>query len=368
MRTVVIGGSGNFGARICRALAEDSGIEVIAAARNPDRRRRGAPPDALVEQAQLDLGSADFSAGLRKLAPDIVIHCAGPFQGQDYRVAQAAISVGAHYLDLADGREFVARFAEHNDAAARAAKVSAISGASTLPALSSAVIDSMARRLYKVDEIQIAIAPGQRTPRGAAALAAVLSYAGKPFKWLSSGAWTDAWGWQELRRMHFAGLGARWGAACDVPDLALFPEWYPGVKTVEFRAALELSIEQMALWLASWLRRSGVPLPIERWARPLDALASLLGGFGSERGGMLVSFLGSRAGGNGVRVEWHLTADANHGPEIPCMGAVLLARKLARGEILPRGAFPCLGFLKLEEFEREFAKWRISTVLREGNA
>jgi len=368
MRTVVLGGYGNFGARICRALAGDDLIQVIAAGRNPEQHFRNAPMDARIARARLDLNSVGFSAQLRRLAPDVVIHCAGPFQRQDYRVAQAAIAAGAHYLDLADGRQFVARFAEHNDAAARAAKVSAISGASTLPALSSAVIDSMAGRLYKVDEIQIAIARGQRAPRGKATIASVLSCAGRPFKWLSGGVWTEAWGWQELRRLRFAGLGARWGAACDVPDLELLPEWYPGVKTVEFRAALELSSEQLALWFAALLRRRGLPLPIERWARPLDMLAHLLGVFGGERSAMLVTFLGSRAGGAGVRVEWHLTADANHGPEIPCMAAILLARKLARVDSLPRGAFPCLGFLTLAEFEQEFAKWRIRTVLREGDA
>jgi uncharacterized protein YbjT (DUF2867 family) len=367
MRIVVLGGTGNFGSRICRALADDSEMEVIAAARHPDRTPKPFQ-DLRIRQVALDLASADFSAALRRLAPGIVIHCAGPFQKQDYRVARAAIAAGAHYLDLSDGREFVARFAEHNDAAAREAKVCAISGASTLPALSSAVIDSMARRLYKVDEIQVAIAPGQRAPRGAATVAAVLGYAGRPFRWLSGGVWTDVWGWQELRRVRFEGLGARWGAACDVPDLELFPQWYPGVKTVEFRAALELTLEQIALWIVAGLRRGGMPVPIERWGRALDFMATLFGGFGSERGGMLVSFLGSRAGGSRVRVEWHLTADANHGPEIPCMGAILLARKLARGETLPRGAFPCLGFLKLEEFESEFAKWKISTVLKEGNA
>jgi len=42
-----------------------------------------------------------------------VIHCAGPFQSQDYRVALAAMAAGAHYLDLADGRQFVARFSHH---------------------------------------------------------------------------------------------------------------------------------------------------------------------------------------------------------------------------------------------------------------
>jgi len=67
-------------------------------------------------------------------------------------------------------------------------------------------------------------------------------------------------------------------------------------------------------------------------------------------------------------MEWHLTADANHGPEIPCMAAILLTRKLARGELSARGAFPCMGFLKLSDFEPEFVRWGITTVVEERAA
>jgi hypothetical protein len=38
---------------------------------------------------------------------------------------------------------------------------------------------------------------------------AVLSYAGRSFQWLSGGKWSAAWGWQELRRIAFDGLGVR---------------------------------------------------------------------------------------------------------------------------------------------------------------
>ena len=297
-----------------------------------------------------------------------MIHCAGPFQGQDYRVAQAALSAGAHYIDLADGRRFVANFAGQFDSAAREAGLLMVSGASTVPALSSAVIDELCGRFRQVDEIRMAIAPGQRAPRGEATIAAVFSYAGKPFKWLRNGAWCDAWGWQELIRVRFAGLGMRWAAACDIPDLALFPQRYHGVKTVEFRAALELGIQHFAIWTAAALRRVGLPLAIERAARPLNRAASLLDWFGSDRGGMLVGLTGTRSDGTKIRVEWHLTAEANHGPEIPCMAAILLAGKLARGAIAERGAFPCLGFLRLAEFEPQFARWRISTTVEESAA
>ena len=109
-------------------------------------------------------------------------------------------------------------------------------------------------------------------------------------------------------------------------------------------------------------------LPVEQWAGPLKRIAGALDWLGSERGGMLVSVTGTREDGSRARIEWHLTADANHGPEIPCMAAILLVEKLARDEIATRGAFPCMGFLALTDVEAEFKRWQIVTVLREGAA
>lgn len=41
----------------------------------------------------------------------VVVHCAGPYQAQSgYSVARAAMVAGAHYVDIADGRAFVAGF------------------------------------------------------------------------------------------------------------------------------------------------------------------------------------------------------------------------------------------------------------------
>jgi hypothetical protein len=363
-----LGGHGNFGARICRALAEHSEIEVIATSRNPDSSQQTVAGDSRIQNARLDIFSPDFAEALKRLSPQIVIHCAGPFQGQDYRVVAAALAAGAHYVDLADGREFVAQFAAQNYVAARSAGRLAVSGASTLPALSSAVVDHLCGRLQRLQEIQIVIAPAQRAPRGPATLAGVFSYAGKPFRWLHQGEWTTVYGWQELRRVQVRGLDARWAAACNVPDLELFPVRYPDAETVEFRAALEVGLQHSALWCAAAMRRAGLPLPLRRWAAPLDRLASRLDGFGSERGGMLVSLIGIGHDGSKLRTEWHLVADANHGPEVPCMAATLLARKLMRGELTVRGAMPCMGLLHLSEFGPEFARWGMSTSIEECEA
>src|SRR5271169_1218490 len=107
MRVVVIGGLGNFGARICRRLGSESGIEVIASSRHAI----GVSQSACFETARLDICSSAFASELQSLKPDLVVHCAGPFQGQDYRVALASLACGANYIDIADGREFVVGFA-----------------------------------------------------------------------------------------------------------------------------------------------------------------------------------------------------------------------------------------------------------------
>ena len=122
MRIVVLGGYGNFGARICRTLAARGDFEVIAAGREPVSNQRAAHRDERIGRARIDLAAHNFAGSLHDLAPAIVVHCAGPYQSQGYHVAQAAIAAGAHYIDLADGRDFVANFAERMHAPARAGR------------------------------------------------------------------------------------------------------------------------------------------------------------------------------------------------------------------------------------------------------
>ncbi|CAB3745457.1 hypothetical protein LMG27174_07330 [Paraburkholderia rhynchosiae] len=67
-----------------------------------------------------------------------------------------------------------------------------------------------------------------------------------------------------------------------------------------------------------------------------------------------------------LHLEWHLTVDNNYGPEIPCMAAILLTRKLVRGDTFAPGAQTSEGSLLLHEFEPEFARWGIQTEVIEG--
>jgi hypothetical protein len=114
------------------------------------------------------------------------------------------------------------------------------------------------------------------------------------------------------------------------------------------------------------LRRIGLPFPVDRWAVSLNHLAGMFDARAGEKGGMRVSVVGDRSGGAGrVRRTWQLIAPALDGPEIPCMAAILLARRLARGEVFEPGAFPCMGFLALAEFAPVFARWKITTRIEE---
>jgi hypothetical protein len=80
---------------------------------------------------------------------------------------------------------------------------------------------------------------------------------------------------------------------------------------------------------------------------------------------MQVCVAGVRADGSRHRVTWQLTAENNHGPEIPCIAAILLARKIAAGQLPRCGAHACVGFLSLAEFDPEFARWGIRSRIEE---
>jgi Saccharopine dehydrogenase NADP binding domain len=360
LRTIVIGGAGNFGARIVRALRADPAIELLIAG----RRRATVLGAEDVQSVALDMDAHDFAQRLLALSPALVIHCVGPFQGQDYRVARAALAAGAHYLDLADGRQFVTGFAaQMNDQAVAAGRV-AICGVSTLPALSSAVVETLRSGLSTLESVEVVIAPGQRAARGRATLEAVFSYLGRDFPIWRGGRWQRAWGWMDLRKTRLD-IGTRLAATCDVPDHVLFPTRFPGIQTVTFHAALEFGLQQLAVWSLAGLRRMGLPLPVTSLAMSLNRVSGLFDPFGGEKGGMSVSIVGSGAGGGRARRSWQLVAPAEHGPEIPCMAAVVLARRLAHGEVFKAGAFPCMGCVTLSEFEPEFARWGITTRIEE---
>jgi saccharopine dehydrogenase-like NADP-dependent oxidoreductase len=223
-RVLIIGGYGNFGSFITRRLAQDDNLQVIIAGRSREKAEKLAR-EMNIEAVALDINNG-LAAALAAVKPDIVVHTSGPFQAQGYDVAKACIAQGCHYIDLADGREFVENIAML-DAEAKEKGVLVISGASSVPCLTSALVDHYRIEFQALENLDYGITTAQKTNRGLATTAAILSYTGKPFKTLINGRMKNVYGWQSLHARKYPALGWRLLGNCEVPDLVLFPKRYP---------------------------------------------------------------------------------------------------------------------------------------------
>lgn len=361
LSVLVIGGAGSFGGRLVDGLIATTDFDVVIAGRSLDRARAAAERGGRRCRAvRLDRATVTAEQ-LRATGAFVVVDAAGPFQGADYRLAEAAIAARMHYIDLADARGFVAEF-DRLDGAAREAGVVALTGASSTPALSHAVLDRRTRGWHRIDTVEIAISPGNRSaPRGLSVIRSILSYAGRPVRVFLDGEWTSrpGWGWPVRREMR--GLGWRWLSLCETPDLDLVPQRFAPREVAIFRAGLELPIMHLGLSLASLLVRTRLMSSLIPLARLLRRIAECLKDFGSDRGGMEVEVRGLDAEGRQAHEIWSLVAEAGDGPVIPTLPALAVIRALADGRIVQPGARPCVGVLDLDDITREFAHCRIRT-------
>jgi hypothetical protein len=363
-RIVVIGGTGAFGARLVAALVATTDLTVVIAGRRLGpadelaATLRARHPKRGIETCALDV-AAITPEDLKRLPAWCVADCAGPFQGAAARVARAAIAAGAHYVDIADARDFVAAF-PRLDEAARAARVLAVSGASTTPGLSQSVLDDLTRGWRRIDTVEIAISPGNRQPRGLAVVTAILANAGQRARVFLDGQWAERRGWGLNVRRRMPGLGRRWLALVETPDLDLVPQRFAPRRAAVFRAGLELDVLHLGLWGLSKLVAVGVLSGLTPLARPLRRIADLLYPLGSARGGMMVTADGLNENGESVTATWALVADAD-GPNVPVLPAVAIVRALADGRLRQVGALPCAGLLQLDDMARELGRFRIVT-------
>jgi short subunit dehydrogenase-like uncharacterized protein len=340
----VLGGYGIFGGRIAEALARDGSCRVRVVGRSAKighnfAHRVGADFYPCV------VGDRD---ALRRAIEGsfLVIHAAGPFQGADYNVAEQCIASGAHYLDVADARDFVAGIGRLNEDARRSGLLLA-AGVSSTPAITSAMIAELAPEFARIEEIHTALSPGNQNPRGAATIAAVLSYLGRKIRVYHDGQWVERPGWGDVQRIQFpAPLGRRRVHNCDVPDLELFPQAFEA-QTVRFSAGLELNLLNYLLSLCA-LPARWFGFDFTRYARFFLNVSLMLFPFGTTNGALAIWVRGRDHAGRPTERRIALVTDYD-GPATPSSAAIVLARKtLSLGP--PRiGAFPCVGLLSLRE-------------------
>jgi hypothetical protein len=359
-KVLILGGYGNFGNRITTALVK-ARIAVIIAGRDAKKAKSFAQdlekkyPNSSIELAIFD-AQTELAAQLEKLTPTLVINTAGPFQNANYEIAKTCINHSVHYIDLADGRDFVGGITELNEAA-KAKGVLVVSGASTVPALSSAVLEKYKNEFSEIDSLTFGISPGQKAHRGLATTKGILTYVGKPLK-PCAGSTKTRYGWQDLYIIDYPILGKRWMANCDIPDLDLLPAHY-NIKSIRFSAGMESTLLHLGIWIFSLAVRFGLPINLPKHANLLLKLSHCFDWLGGYDGGMHLVIEGKNKNQKAKKIKWFIVAKNGDGPQIPTIPAIILAKKIINDQISQRGAMPCVAMVSLDEYMNELSEFAV---------
>jgi hypothetical protein len=291
------------------------------------RDRRGSARHALDRR--------DIAAGLRAQTPDLVVDASGPFQDYGagrYAVIEACIAAGIDYLDFADAADFVFGVPQF-DAAAKAAGIFVLSGVSSFPVLTAAVLREMARTMDIVG-VEGGIAPSPYAGIGLNVMRAVVGYAGAPVKLLRDGRPSQGFGLAEsmrftvavpgrlpLRNIHFS--------LVDVPDLQVIPPEHPTMTDIWMGAGPVPEILHRILNLLA-KARARLPPALARALYPRSSTPSSTG-CGSATIAVACSSAPMASPTAKVRQSWHLLAEGDDGPYIPSMAIEAVIRKLLDG-------------------------------------
>lgn len=356
---LIIGGYGQFGGRLSQRLSRIPDITVLVAGRTLSKA------EALCQQYGGNLrpvyfdSRGDLDVQFEVLNPWLVIDAAGPFQhvfGHGYALPKACIRHSIHYLDLSDSGAFTQGFSDL-DVLAKKSTIAVISGASTAPALSSAVIDATHMHFRQIKSIETGISPHGKAKLGVSVVQAVLSYLGKPLKVFVDGKWTGETGYSRAHKYTIkiggiAALHRRFGL-CDAPDLVLFPNHYKGVETVRVYGSQELFIIHVGLRILAWLQKRGIVRNLQNHSAVFRWAGTTLGVFASLRGGMYTRILGIDNDGAPISLQWNLIAEDGDGPFIPTLAAEIFTRRWLEAEPKP-GARPAVSEISIHEFEHAF--------------
>ena len=373
LKILILGGYGTFGGRLVKLLADEERLTLVIAGRSQQRAEvfcGGLQSKAVLLALEFDR-DGDVKAQLNAIKPDIVVDASGPFQfyGADpYRVVRAALALGIHYLDLADGSDFVKGIAKFEDEA-RARGVFILAGVSSFPVLTAAVVRHLSLALTQIRSISGGIAPSPYTGVGMNVIRAIASYSGKPVTLMRDGKKVVGYALTDSRRFTIAPPGrlplkSTRFSLVDVPDLAVLPELWPGLRSIWMGAGPVPEILHRALNALAWLVRFKL-LPSLSPLAPLMHWATNVLRWGEHRGGMYVAVEGARDGGIKVERSWHLVAEGDDGPFIPSMAAEAIIRYCLDGRPPKLGARPAISELELQDYEALFARRKIFTGCRE---
>jgi hypothetical protein len=376
MKILIIGGYGTFGSRLSRLLANQSQLTLLIAGRSI-KHAQGFCHELNGNLATLlplyfDRNDSEIKGQLQSIKPDLVVDAAGPFQsyGKDpYRIVKACLATSINYLDLADGSQFVKDIAQF-DSQAKEKNVYVLSGVSTCPLLTAAVVRRLAEGLTIINSIKGGLAPSPYAEVGPNVVRAIASYAGQKMPLVRNGQLTIGYPFTETMRYTisppgYLPLNNRHFSLVDVPDNQILRDLWPNIDSIWIGAGPIPEILHRLLNIFAWFVRWRLIPSLLPFA-PLFYRVMNIVRWGERRGGMFVSIEGTDNQGQKIERSWHLLAEGDTGPLIPSMGIAAIVNRILEGKKLISGARAATTDLELEDYERLFEKHSIVTGQRKS--
>jgi hypothetical protein len=240
-----------------------------------------------------------------------------------------------------------------------------LSGVSSFPVLTAAVVRHLSADLSRIDTITGGIAPSPFAGVGANVIKAIASYAGQPTDLWRGGRAATGHPFTEQRRFTISPPGYlplrnTLFSLVAVPDLQVLAELWPQARDIWMGAGPVPEMLHRALIALAWLVRLrfiGSLLPLA----PVMHVASNRLAWGEHRGGMFVEVRGADDVHGPVVRSWHLLAEGDDGPLIPSMAVEALVHNALDGRNPAAGARAATGDLELGDYERLFAHRTIYT-------
>jgi hypothetical protein len=328
---VVFGGYGTFGGHVARELAR-LGVRVTVAGRDGAKAKAfaaGLGPDH--KGAAADVTNPDSCRALLN-EETVAVNCAGPFAALGAVLAEACLTAGCHYADIADDRGYT-RLVRGLGGRFRERGLTAVHGCSSLPGISGALaLAARAGADAVPDRCRVTLFVGNNNAKGGAAIRSVIGFLGKPLA--APQGTVRGFGDREVVPLP-PPFGPRAVYNFDSPEYDLFPELL-GVHAVSVKLGLEI---RLATWALAWLARLS-----SRWGERTTGLFEWAGGLargaGSSGGAVMTElFYADR-----IR-RWTMLArrDGQRMASLPC---ALAARVLCSGTELRPGvltAYELLG-------------------------
>ena len=329
------------------ALAAYWDIDCAIGVRDPEGVR------AFAEDIGADVISVDVddAASLGRALDGVfaVVNTSGPFVAGRYPVAQRCAACGVHYVDIASAHPYL-RGMSTLGRRAKASGSLIVTGASIVPAVSTALVDYVVGEFERVSEIHTAVAPLDNGSNWFSAVRAMHVFSGQPMRVREAGQWRHTFAWSEPARVDFPRpVGRRRAYLCDVADLALFPQRY-GAKTVTFRAGFARPLLNYAMAVAGRVgRRYANKEGANAGAvRELNGLQDML----QSTTGIQVVVRGHSQDREVVHTVSLISRD-DSAMAIACSPALALLKTWVRVGVPQPGARTCVDLLNLDAIKQE---------------